>query len=141
MRIQIADGSLSLEVLGVEGSRVKCRVANNFVLNSRKNVCIPNMKVDLPTVSDQEKHDIQNFAVKHKLDFIALSFVQSAKCVQSCRDLLQNTDIKIISKIENIEGLRNIDEILGETDGIMIARGDLGMELSNGELFLAQKYL
>lgn len=97
----------------------------------------------LPTITEKDENDIVNFALKKGVDFIALSFVRCAQDVEDCRDLLgpKGSRIKIISKIENQEGLENYDDILEASDAIMIARGDLGMEIPPQKVFVAQKWM
>ena len=101
------------------------------------------MSVQLPTITEKDEDDIINFALKKGVDFIALSFVQRAQDVEDCRDILgvKGSYIKIISKIENQEGLENYEEILKASDGIMVARGDLGMEIPTQKVFVAQKWM
>merc|ERR1712241_98590 len=96
---------------------------------------------DIPVVDDREIFDITKWAVPTKADYIALSFVQCKEDVAECRKHCGDVPIKIISKIENVEGLRNFDEILAESDGIMVARGDLGMEIPMEKIFMAQKMM
>merc|ERR1719399_2719284 len=114
---------------------------NDCRLGEKKNVNIPGVKVDLPVVGERELHDIKEWAVPNRAHYIALSFVQSAEDVRQCRAACGGIPIKIISKIENVEGLRNFDEILNESDGIMVARGDLGMEIPIEKVFMAQKMM
>merc|ERR1719263_140467 len=102
---------------------------------------LPGIKVNLPVVGEQEIFDIEKWAVPNNADYIALSFVQSADDVRECRKACAGKPIKIISKIENVEGLKNFDEILKESDGIMVARGDLGMEIPMEKIFMAQKMM
>ena len=143
-KILIADGNLVLEILEKEKSTksVIALIKNDYELGERKNVCLPNTTVDIPVISDKDKMDIVEFGVKHGIDFIALSFTRSKKCIETCRSLLgSNSHIKIIAKIESGEGLLNIDEIMEAADGVMVARGDLGMELQLGKLFEAQQII
>ncbi len=100
-------------------------------------------KVNLPTITEKDEDDIVNFGLKEGVDMIAASFVRSASDVEQIRDLLgpKGSNIRIISKIENQEGLENFEEILEACDGIMVARGDLGMEIPVEKVFLAQKYI
>ena len=100
-------------------------------------------KVNLPTVTEKDEDDIINFGLKEGVDMIAASFVRTAQDVENIRDLLgpKGSNIKIICKIENEEGIDNFEEILDVTDGIMIARGDLGMEIPVEKVFIAQKYM
>lgn len=145
-QLLIADGSLVLTVLScdVDTKEVVTRVENNASIGERKNMNLPGVKVNLPTFTDKDVDDILNFGVKNKVDFIAASFVRTGDDVRNLRKLLVDNNgeyIKIICKIENQEGLENYDDILKETDGIMAARGDLGMEIPPSKVFLAQKFM
>ena len=143
--ILVADGSLVLTVnsVDVEKGEVTCTIENNVKIGERKNMNLPGVIVDLPTLTEKDIDDIQNWGVKHNVDFIAASFVRKAEDVVQIRKVLgeEGKHIKIISKIENQEGLANYDKILAETDGIMVARGDLGMEIPPEKVFLAQKMM
>merc|ERR1711869_8705 len=139
----MADGSVVLEVKQcnpAEGS-VDCIVMNNAKIGERKNMNLPGVHVDLPVLGEKDKDDILNFGIPQGVNYIAASFVQCGKDVDDIRELLgrRGRHIKIISKIENEAGLKNFDEILAKTDGIMVARGDLGMEIQTEKVFLAQK--
>ena len=129
-RILLADGTVSIAVEEiVSGIELRGTCLNTKELGQRKNCNLPGVKVDLPVLTDKDVHDLQQFGCKHGVDFVAASFVQSAADVRFIRRTLDaggGHDIKIISKIENQEGLNNFEEILKETDGIMVARGDLG---------------
>lgn len=143
-QILVADGSLVLTVLTTEPTvgEVTCRVENNASIGERKNMNLPGVKVDLPTFTEKDVDDIVNFGIKRKVEFIAASFVRKGEDVRNLRKLLHDnggSHIKIICKIENQEGLENYYDILAETDGIMVARGDLGMEIPASKVFLAQK--
>ncbi|KAL7575820.1 hypothetical protein ACA910_003144 [Epithemia clementina (nom. ined.)] len=143
-KILVADGSLVLTVLTIDvpAGEVSCRIENNASIGERKNMNLPGVVVELPTFTDKDVDDIVNFGIKHKVDFIAASFVRKGSDVSNLRQLLAENggqDIKIICKIENQEGLENYAEILQATDGIMVARGDLGMEIPPQKVFLAQK--
>eukprot|EP00440_Ansanella_granifera_P005016 gb/GFBE01005438.1/.p1 GENE.gb/GFBE01005438.1/~~gb/GFBE01005438.1/.p1 ORF type:complete len:465 (+),score=163.53 gb/GFBE01005438.1/:1-1395(+) len=140
-RILVQDGTVVLTVTEAGEDFVMCKVANNAKLGEKKNVNVPGVKVDIPVVGEREIHDIENWAVPNNADYIALSFVQSAKDVQDCRSHCGDKPIKIISKIENVEGLKNFDAILAESDGIMVARGDLGMEIPMEKVWMAQKMM
>ncbi len=144
-QILVADGSLVLTVLetDVPGGEVSCRIENNAEIGERKNMNLPGVVVDLPTLTEKDIVDITEWGCKHKVDFIAASFVRKASDVAKIREVLgeANKGIKIICKIENLEGLENYDAILDATDGIMVARGDLGMEIPPEKVFLAQKMM
>mmetsp|Transcript_13239 Transcript_13239/g.22002 ORF Transcript_13239/g.22002 Transcript_13239/m.22002 type:complete len:499 (+) Transcript_13239:57-1553(+) len=141
--VLIADGSLVLTVIECKATSVICKVENNQAIGERKNMNLPNVKVDLPVLQPKDIDDLQNFGVKHGVDFIAASFVQSAADIQFIRATLGDAGkkIKIIAKIENQEGLDKFDEILAETDGVMVARGDLGMEIPPEKVFREQKMM
>jgi pyruvate kinase len=139
-QILVADGSLVLTVLScdVANAEVTCRIENNATLGERKNMNLPGVKVDLPTLTEKDVHDIVEFGIKRGVEFIAASFIRKAEDVRNLKKLLNDNggaNIKIISKIENQEGLENFDEILQESDAIMVARGDVrrsafGMQLT-----------
>ena len=103
---------------------VACRIENNCSIGERKNMNLPGVVVDLPTLTDKDIDDIQNWGVKYQVDFIAASFVRKASDVTKIRQVLgeEGKGIKIICKIENQEGMENYDAILKETDAIMVAR-------------------
>jgi len=144
--IYVDDGILSLLVLSIDGPQVRVRCVNNGILSSRKGVNLPKTPVDLPALSDKDKKDLQ-FGVKNDVDMIFASFIRSAKDVHDIRAVLEAADsskgskIKIIVKIENEQGIENFDEILAATDGVMVARGDLGIEIPASQVFLAQKMM
>jgi pyruvate kinase len=144
-QILIADGSLVCTVLSChpDEGHVLCRVENNAKIGERKNMNLPGVKVDLPVLQPKDVADIANFGVPQGVDFVAASFVQSGEDVQIIRATLgeAGASIKIISKIENQEGLENFDAILEASDGIMVARGDLGMEIPPQQVFIAQKLM
>ena len=124
------DGALCMKVIGINGPAVIAQVQNDGVLGSRKSVNVPGVHIDLPALTDKDIYNI-NLAIDEDIDFIAHSFVRSAADVKAVQDILdaRGRDIKIISKIENQEGVDNIDEIIEASYGIMIARGDLGIEV------------
>lgn len=130
-RILVDDGELEFEIVAVEGAAVTARAANDGMLGSRKSVNLPGVSVDLPAVTERDRRNI-GYGVKLGVDFIAHSFVRSAADVREVQDILDSlgSDAKIISKIENQEGIDNIDEILEASYGIMVARGDLGIEVA-----------
>ena len=124
------DGALDMLVIGVNGPAVIAQVQNDGVLGSRKSVNVPGVHIDLPALTDKDRKNIM-LAIDEDIDFIAHSFVRSAADVRAVQAILDayNSDIKIISKIENQEGVDNIDDIIEASYGIMIARGDLGIEV------------
>merc|ERR1712039_391654 len=140
-RILVQDGTVVLEVTGTGEDYVMTKVLNDAKLGEKKNVNVPGVKVDLPVVDEREIKDIVEWAVPNNADYIAVSFVQSPEDVKECRRHCGDKPIKIISKIENVEGLKNFDAILAESDGIMVARGDLGMEIPMEKVFMAQKMM
>ncbi len=129
-RMLIADGELELRVIAKTGDELQCEFLTGGTLRSRKSVNVPGVGIDLPSVTEKDRRFIE-WAMRHDVDFIAHSFVRSARDVQAVQDILdtQGSLIKIISKIENQEGLDNLDEIIESSYGIMVARGDLGVEL------------
>ena len=112
-------------------------------LGERKNMNLPGAIIDLPTLTQQDELDLVDFGLSQGVDYVAASFVRKASDVETIRDVLgtKGADIKIISKIENQEGLHNYEEILAASDGIMVARGDLGMEIPPEKVFIAQKWM
>ena len=110
---------------------MKVEVTNNAKLGEKKNMNLPGVIVDLPTITEKDEDDILEFGLKKGVDMIAASFIRKASDIEHIKDLLgpKGSHIKIIAKIENQEGLENYEEILKVTDGIMVARGDLGMEI------------
>lgn len=141
--IYVDDGVLSFEVLEVVNeTTLKCRCMNNGKISSRKGVNLPKTDVDLPPLSEKDKEDLA-FGVKNGVDMVFASFIRSAADVRAIREVLgeEGRDIQIISKIENQQGLNNFNEILKETDGVMVARGDLGIEIPPAQVFVAQKMM
>ena len=139
----ISDGSIVLKVIEVIGQEIHTEVLHGAPLTTRKGVNAPSVRVNLPAVTEQDREDIA-FGVAHEVDFIAPSFIRKAADVLEIRKILEDLGaghIQIISKIENREGLDNIDEILQVSDGIMVARGDLGMEMPMEEVPVAQKLI
>ncbi|KAI9486021.1 MAG: pyruvate kinase [Benjaminiella poitrasii] len=141
--IYVDDGVLSLQVLEIlSGDDVRVKALNDGKLCSCKGVNLPGTPVDLPALSEKDKKDLE-FGVKNKVDIIFASFIRRAQDVKDIRDVLGQAGkhIKIISKIENHQGVENFDEILSETDGVMIARGDMGIEIPLERVFIAQKMM
>jgi pyruvate kinase len=127
--ILIDDGEIELKVLEKKGNSLNCLIENDGILGSRKSVNIPGIKITLPSLSDKDRKFIK-MAIDEDVEFIAHSFVRSAQDVRDVQAILDEAEsrIKIIAKIENQEGVDNIDEILEEVYGIMVARGDLRSE-------------
>ena len=144
-RLLFADGSVVIEVVEIiDEKNLKGKVINSKKLGERKNGNLPGVKVELDVLQEKDIEDIKEFACVNKMDYVAVSFVQCGDDVQMVRKLLDENggeDVQIISKIENEEGMRNFDDILKYTDGVMVARGDLGMEIPSEKVPLAQKML
>jgi pyruvate kinase len=138
--ILIDDGLVALEVLKAEGTEVYCKVLNGGDISNRKGVNVPGVNINLPAITEKDISDIL-FGIEQDVDFIAASFIRSASDVLEIRKILEehNADIHIISKIENHQGVVNLDEILEVSDGLMVARGDLGVEIPAEEVPLIQK--
>ncbi|MCI5997795.1 MAG: pyruvate kinase [Peptoniphilaceae bacterium] len=128
--ILVDDGLVEMEIISKTDTDITCVVKNSGTIKSNKGVNIPNEKINLPSITEKDKQDIL-FAIENDFDFIAASFVRKPEDVYEIRKILEenNSDIKIISKIENQEGVENIDKIIEASDGIMVARGDLGVEI------------
>lgn len=141
--IYVDDGVLSFRVLEiVDDQHIKVVSVNAGKISSHKGVNLPNTDVDLPALSEKDKQDLK-FGVKNKVHMVFASFIRSANDVREIRKVLgeEGKDIKIIVKIENQQGVNNFDEILKETDGVMVARGDLGIEIPAPQVFIVQKQL
>lgn len=134
-KITVDNGLINLKVLKKDKGKMKCKVIDGGTMKSKRHVNLPGVRINLPSITEKDKEDIA-FAVKHKVDYIALSFVREAKDVMELKKFLgKNSErIKIISKIEDQQGVKNIGEIADISDGIMVARGDLGIEINIEEL-------
>ena len=139
-RILIDDGLIELQVLKVNSADISCKIISGGELGEKKGVNIPNVKINLPDLTDKDIADIE-FGIKAGFDIVAASFVRSSNCIKQIRDIINKHGSKmlIIAKIENHEGLSNIDEIIDASDGIMVARGDLGVEIDSTLLPKIQK--
>ncbi|MBO3444666.1 pyruvate kinase [Clostridium sp. CCUG 7971] len=141
--ILIDDGLVGLKVQEVNGDDIVCVVENSGIVKNHKGVNVPGVKINLPAITPKDRSDIE-FGISQGIDYIAASFVRKASDVLAIREILEEnnaTDIQIISKIENQEGVDNIDEILKVSDGIMVARGDLGVEIPTEEIPIVQKMM
>lgn len=141
--VLIDDGLIGLKVEAIEGTEVHCRIVNSGPIKSKKGVNVPGVKISLPGITEKDRSDII-FGIEQGVDFIAASFVRKASDVLEIRALLEEHNgnhIQIISKIENQEGVDNLDEILEVSDGLMVARGDLGVEIPAEEVPLVQKMM
>jgi pyruvate kinase len=140
--ILMDDGEIELRVLRKTGNALECTIENDGILTSRKSVNIPSVKIQLPSLTDKDRTFIE-MAVKNNVDFIAHSFVRSKKDVLDVQAVLKsfNSGIKIIAKIENQEGVDNLDDILDNVYGIMVARGDLGIEIPYEQIPGIQKMI
>lgn len=141
--IYVDDGVLSFEVLEIiDDKNLRCKCLNNGKISSKKGVNLPNTDVDLPPLSEKDKADLR-FGVKNNVDMIFASFIRRGSDITAIREVLGDAgkDIQIIAKIENQQGVNNFDEILQETDGVMVARGDLGIEIPPAQVFVAQKMM
>lgn len=140
MLIKIADGSIVLSIKKIEGTNVICHVNEGGTLSAKKNVNIPGAVINLPSVSSKDIEDIR-FAIEHKYDYIAASFIRNAAAVRTIKTILEDagSHISIIAKIENQEGLDNLESIIKIADGIMIARGDLAEQIPPEQVPLVQK--
>ncbi|CAD8062653.1 unnamed protein product [Paramecium primaurelia] len=142
-QILIADGTVVTIVDEIKEFSVIVTVQNEASFGEKKNMSLPGAIIDLPTVTEKEEEDLVKFGLKHNIDIIFLSFTRKAQDIEDVRDILgpRGSGIKIIAKIENQEGMQNYDEILKSADGIMVARGDLGMEIPPQKVFQAQKWM
>ena len=140
--ILIDDGIMELKAKKITDKSIICDIITGGELGERKGVNLPGIKVNLPDLSETDIADIE-FGIKEGFDMIAASFVRSANCIKQIRDILnkQNCKMLIIAKIENREGVDNIDEIIDEADGVMVARGDLGIEVKASEVPYLQKQI
>ena len=139
-QILLDDGRLELKVLSKAAGGLRCKVVRGGILGSHKGVNLPGAKLSLPSLSHKDKADLR-FGIAQGVDYIALSFVRTANDINATRQFLKmhGVDIPIIAKIEKPEAIRNLDEIIRAADGVMVARGDLGVEMSPEQVPLLQK--
>ena len=140
--ILIDDGLIELEVLSVKSDKIICEIKNGGVVSNKKGVNVPNVSLSMPYMSKKDREDIV-FGIENDFDFIAASFVRCADDVLEIKQILDkhNSDIGIIAKIENAEGVQNIDDIIRVSRGVMVARGDMGVEIDMQDLPVIQKQL
>jgi len=140
--VLLADGIIELRAESVSDQAVKCRVVKGGRLRSRVGIAFPDSVIDLPAATEKDLKDVE-WAIKHDVDYVAVSFVQNAKDILALRDVAKraNKELKIISKIERKAALENIFEIMDVSDGVMVARGDLGLELPLEQLPMLQRRL
>ena len=141
--ILLENGLMKIEVISKTSDYVNCKIINGDILGNKKSLNVPNLKLNIPFINDTDYDDIV-YACQNKADFIALSFVSTKEDVLSVREILKEQngeDIKLISKIESMTGIKNIDEIIEVSDGIMVARGDLGVEVPMTKLPIYQKMI
>lgn len=139
-RILLDDGLMELKVLGVEGDDVRCQVVTGGLLKDRKGINLPGAKVSAPALTDKDREDLQ-FCMEQRLDYVALSFVRQESDVSQLREIIDaaGSPLRIIAKIEKPEAVLNFAAILRASDGVMVARGDLGVELNPEKVPLIQK--
>ena len=138
--ILIDDGKIEMEVKKIEGEEIICKILNGGMVSNHKGINVPGVELTMPYISDVDRADIM-FGVQMGFDFIAASFVRNKEDVLAIREILDEnkSPIKIISKIESLQGIQNLEEILSVSDGIMVARGDMGVELPMEEVPIIQK--
>ncbi|MDD6387563.1 MAG: pyruvate kinase, partial [Bacilli bacterium] len=141
--ILLENGLMKIEVISKEEDGVTCKIVVGGVLGNKKSLAVPGVHLDIPFISEDDREDII-YACQHEGDFLALSFVSTREDVLACKEILKQynrEDLKIISKIESTTGIENLDSIIEESDGIMVARGDLGVEVPMEQLPVVQKMI
>ena len=139
--ILLENGLMSMEVISKEEDGITCKITSGGVLGNKKSLSVPGVHLDMPFISEQDKEDII-YACQHEGDFLALSFVSTKEDVLSAKELLKQydrEDMKVIAKIESTTGIKNLEEIASVVDGIMVARGDLGVEAAMEDLPILQR--
>ena len=142
-RILINDGVIELVAEKISGCEITCRIIHGGILSNNKGINVPGVHLSMPYLSDRDMNDLE-FGAKMRFDFIAASFVRTAADINYLRKFTQSLgwfDVRIIAKIENLDGVENIDEILEAADGIMVARGDMGVEIPFEQIPAIQKTL
>ena len=140
-KILVDDGLIELTVMSIEGDDIHCRVENGGVVSNRKGINVPGIELQIPYLSEKDRADIL-FGIEQDVDFIAASFTRTREDILELRQLLKEgggENVNIIAKIENNQGVQNIDAIIEETDGIMVARGDMGVEIPEEDVPIIQK--
>jgi len=142
MLVLLADGMFELKIVGVEGDAVHCEVVEGGILKNRKGVNFPNLNLRLPSLTDKDLRDL-DFGLKNGVDWISLSFVRSAEDVKILREIIRESghNRRVLAKIEKPQAIDNLEEILDVVDGIMVARGDLGVELRAEKVPMLQKHI
>ena len=141
--ILLENGLMKIEVISVEEDGVTCKIVNGGVLGNKKSLSVPGVHLDIPFISEQDREDLI-YACEHEGDFVALSFVSTAQDVLEAKEIFKahnREDMKIIAKIENLTGVENLESILEVADGVMVARGDLGVEAPMEDLPILQKMM
>ncbi|MBR6503901.1 MAG: pyruvate kinase [Firmicutes bacterium] len=140
-RIMIDDGLIEMKVEEIDGRDIRCRIVNSGMIGSHKGINLPGVRTHLQAVTEKDRADLV-FGAENGVDFVAASFVRKAEDIRQIRQILDENggeEIQIIAKLENQEGVENLEEILAEADGIMVARGDMGVELEPEKIPLIQK--
>ena len=139
-QILLDDGLLELEIIAINGQTVICKVIEGGILKSRKGVNLPSLNLRLPSMTKKDQKDLE-FGISQKVDWVSLSFVRQAEDIRCLKQFLadRNADIPVMAKIEKPQAIANLDEIIAECDGVMVARGDLGVEIKPEKVPLLQK--
>lgn len=142
MRVLLTDGLLELEVVEIAGRALHCRVIEGGVLKSRQGVNFPNLTLPLPSLTEKDKRDVE-FGLAHNVDWISLSFVRRAADVRTLKEFISAKGVSkpVIAKIEKPQAIEHLEEILQEVSGVMVARGDLGVEVSPEKVPMLQKHI
>ncbi len=142
MRVLLTDGLLELEIVEIVGRELRCRVIEGGVLKSRQGVNFPNLTLPLPSLTEKDKRDVE-FGLAHNVDWISLSFVRSAADVRTLKEFISAKGLfkPVIAKIEKPQAIEHLEEILQEVSGVMVARGDLGVEVSPEKVPMLQKHI